>query len=179
MDNEVIRKKKNKRDVLDAVADAALKFEMDFGGCSQAVVGSHKKILGRPGDEVFRASGVFAAGIGLTGKTCGALSGGCIILGSYVGRDYTDWEDMQGLRFESLRLGKRLVEFFENEYETTICRELQKKLVGRFYDLWTEREKFWAIGGHNADKCPSVCANVAKWSAEILFDEGLIKNGHL
>ena len=38
---------------------------------------------------------------------------------------------------------------------------------------WLGKATLIYAGGHD-DKCPAVCANAAKWVAEILFNEGLL-----
>jgi C_GCAxxG_C_C family probable redox protein len=148
-------------------------YERDFGGCSQAVVGAFKKILGGIGDDVFKASTGLAGGVGLTGNTCGALLGGVVVLSTFLGRDYENFADPDGIRFDSFKLAKELVERFESEYGSPKCEHIQTKILGRYYDIWTEREAFLAAGGHE-EKCPSVCANAAKWVYEILTQNNLI-----
>lgn len=155
------------------VEKLAYKYEQDFGGCSQAVVGAFKEALGVVSDGVFKASTGMAGGVGLMGHTCGALLGGVLILSTYLGREFKDFPDPEGQRFESFRLAKKLVERFEAEYGSQKCTDIQTKIMGRPYDIWTERDEFLAAGGHD-DKCPAVCANAAKWVVEILVEEGLL-----
>ena len=115
-----------------------------------------------------------AGGFGLTGNTCGAVSGGIIVLSTYMGRDYQEFADTDGKRFDSFRLAKELVNRFESEYGSAACCKIQEKIIGRFYDIWTERDEFLAAGGHD-DKCPSVCANAARWIVEILNENKLLE----
>lgn len=161
-------------DITREVEKLAYKYEQDYGGCSQAVVGAFKKALGVVSDEVFKASTGMGGGVGLMGHTCGALLGGVVILSIYLGREFKDFPDPEGQRFESFRLAKNLVERFEAEYGSQKCTDIQTKIMGRPYDIWTERDEFLAAGGHD-DKCPSVCANAAKWVVEILAEEGLLE----
>jgi C_GCAxxG_C_C family probable redox protein len=164
---------KKKEDIVKEVGELACKYEQDFGGCSQAVVGAFKEVLGEISDDVFKASTGFAGGIGLTGNTCGAISGGIIVLSTFLGREFNEFPDPEGKRFESFRLAKKLVDRCESEYGSTKCEHVMAKIMGRFYDIWTERDDFLAAGGHD-DKCPVVCENVAKWVAEILIEENLL-----
>jgi C_GCAxxG_C_C family probable redox protein len=159
--------------IMREIQDLAYKYEQDYGGCSQAVVGAFKETLGGISDDTFKASTGLAGGVGLTGNTCGALLGGIIVLSTYLGREYKDFPDPEGKRFDSFKLAKKLVELFEAEYGSAKCEHIMTKIMGRFYDIWTERDAFLAAGGHD-DKCPSVCANAAKWTAEILFEERLL-----
>jgi len=160
-------------EILQEIMDLAYKYEQEYGGCSQAVIGAFKKVMGAISDDVFKASTGLAGGVGLTGNTCGALLGGVMVLSNSEGREYKDFPDPEGKRFDSFKLAKRLVERFEAEYGNPKCQHIQTRIMGRYYDIWTEREEFLAAGGHD-DKCPSVCANAAKWTFEILDEKGLI-----
>ena len=164
---------RKKEDLIEEIEKLAYKYEQDFGGCSQAVVGAFKKTLGGISDDIFNASTGLAGGIGLTGNTCGALTGGVIVLSTFLGREYDNFADPDGIRFESFKLAKKLVERYEAEYGSPKCEKVMTKVMGRYYDIWTERDAFLAAGGHD-DKCPGVCANAARWVAEILVSEGLL-----
>jgi C_GCAxxG_C_C family probable redox protein len=161
-------------ELAEKVEKLAYRYEQIYGGCSQAVVGAFKGALGVVTDEVFKASTGLAGGVGLMGHTCGALLGGVMILSTYLGREYKDFPDPEGQRFESFRLAKKLVERYEAEYGSSKCTDIQTKIMGRPYDIWTERDEFLAAGGHD-DKCPSVCGNAARWVLEILTEEGLLE----
>lgn len=166
--------RKQAEDLRERVAKLAYQYEQEFGGCSQAVVGAFKNVLGSISDDTFKAATGFAGGIGLTGNTCGAVSGGIIVLSTYMGRDYQEFADTDGKRFDSFRLAKELVNRFESEYGSAACCKIQEKIIGRSYDIWTERDEFLAAGGHD-DKCPSVCANAARWIVEILNENELLE----
>ena len=155
------------------LAQRAYRYEQVYGGCSQAVIGAFKKVLGNIGDDVFKAATGLAGGVGLTGNTCGALSGAVLVLGTYLGREYEDFADPAEKRFESFQLAKELMERFEAEYGSGTCKQIQTKIMGRHYDIWTERDAFLAAGGHD-DKCPSVCANATRWAVDILSAKGLL-----
>jgi hypothetical protein len=99
-----------------------------------------------------------------------------MVLGSYRGREYDNFADPDMVRFESFKLGRKLVERFEGKYGSPKCTDIQTKIMGRSYDIWTERDEFLAAGGHE-DKCPAVCADAARWVIEILAEEGLLETG--
>jgi len=150
--------------------------ERNFGGCSQCVVGALKDTLGVVSNDVFKAATGLGGGIGLTGRSCcGALTGGVMVIGTFLGREYDNFADPGRVRFETFKLAKRLVEKFEEEYGSVVCDDIKIKIMGRKYDLCDEKEfqEFLNDGGHD-DKCPSVCGNGAKWTVEILSQEKLI-----
>ena len=166
----------NLSELTNKVQKLAYQYERQYGGCTQCVVGAYKTVLGTISDDVFRAATGLAGGIGLTGGSCGALAGGVLVISTFLGRDYENFADPDRVRWETFRLTAELVEHFKREYGSPICRDIQTKIMGRYFNLWDDKEynEFLAAGGHE-DKCPSVCANAAKWVAEILADEGLLK----
>ena len=104
------------------------------------------------------------------------MAGGVLVISTFLGRNYENFADPDRVRWETFRLAAELVEHFKREYGSPICRDIQTKIMGRYFNLWDDKEynEFLAAGGHE-DKCPSVCANAAKWVAEILAKEGLLK----
>jgi len=165
----------DKKELMIEVERLAYEYEQRYGGCSQCVVGAIKKALGGISDDVFKSATGLAGGVGLTGKTCGALTGGVMVLSIFLGREFDNFADPERIRFETFKLAKELVQRYEAEYGTVVCDEIKKKIMGRTYDLWDEKEyeEFLAAGGHD-DKCPSVCGKAAKWVVEILSEANLI-----
>ena|SRR5665648_20801 len=165
-----------KSEFIMLVERLAIKNEREYGGCSQCVVAAFKESTDRISDDVFKAATGLAGGIGITGKTCcGAITGGIMVLSTYLGREYNNFKDPNKIRFETFKMSKELVNRFEAEYGTVVCDEIKKKIMGRTFNLWDEKEyeEFLAAGGHD-DKCPLVCGNAAKWVAEILVEKELI-----
>ncbi len=115
---------KRKEEIIEEIEKLAYKYEQDFGGCSQAVVGAFKKALERISDDVFKASTGLAGGVGLTGNTCGALLGGVLVLSTFLGREYNNFADPKGIRFETFKLAKKLVERYEAEYGSPKCENV-------------------------------------------------------
>ena len=160
---------------IDKATDLAWKYEQQYGGCAQVVLAALKETLGNIGDDVFLAATGMAGGLGRTGHACGALNGGVMALSCFWGRPYDDFADPGKRRARSLNMSKKLVEKFQKEYDSADCHGIHRKIMGRAYDLsdTAEFEQFIKDGGHD-DKCPSVCANSARWVIEILNEEGLI-----
>jgi len=103
------------------VSDLAFRYETEFHGCSQAVLLAFQEALGLKDDLLFRAAGTLAGGM-YSGLTCGALTGGLLVIGTRVGRRRIE-DGLEGL-LESFEPAQRLVKWFEVEYGTTSCREL-------------------------------------------------------
>ena len=150
----------NERDkLLQEVYDTAYEYEKKYGGCSQAVLGAIKTITGKITDEEYKAATGLAGGIGLS---------------SFLGREYNNMADPEGIKAQTFKLSRRLAEKFEEYYGSGKCSEINKKLFGKSFNLWVreEYEEFDSLGAHD-DKCTSVCGNSARWTMEILLDEGL------
>jgi C_GCAxxG_C_C family probable redox protein len=165
-----------REDILTKAETLAAKYERQYGGCAQCVVGALKEAIGGISDDVFKAATGLAGGIGITGNNaCGSLTGGVMVLSLYLGREYNNFADPTKIRWETFRLAKKLQERFEKEFGSGICKEIQRKIMGRSYNLWDKKDysDFLAAGGHD-DKCPTVCGKAAKWVIEILQEEKLI-----
>ena len=146
-------------------------FERDYGSCAQCVFAAVGEILGNGNEEVFKAIDAFAGGLGRSGNgTCGALSGGVAAISCRYGRG--DFQDpVASDRERCMTLTKRLHDRFLEEYGSILCKDVQKKIMGRSFNLWDpkEREEFLAAGGHK-DKCPDVAGKAAKWTVDLLTE---------
>ena len=167
-----------KDELLDLIESLGTDYERRFGGCSQCVVGAIRDAVGGVDDSVFKAATGLAGGAGLSGATCGALTGSVLVIGSFLGREYDNFPDPERIRFRTFELARRLVEHFEKEYGSTMCAQIQERLMGRSFRLYDEddHKAFIEAGGHD-DKCPVVAGKAARWVAEILLEESLIQEG--
>jgi hypothetical protein len=96
------------------MADEAFRvFELSLQGfgCSQILAIMALEAQGKSDPLMIRAMSGLLNGLGV-GKTCGALAGGCCVLGLYAGRGETEEAEDAQL---PIMLGE-LVEWFEAEY---------------------------------------------------------------
>jgi len=159
----------DKNEILRRVYDRAFEYDQKYGSCPQCVLAAIQDEFGIVHDDVFMASHALAGGVGLsTEGTCGALTGGVMALGCKYGRSRENFA--KGRFLNSHVQAKKLHDRFVQEYGSTICRDVHKKLFGRTFNLWDpkEYEEFQKAGAHK-DICPTVAGNVAKWVAEILI----------
>ncbi|MGC8850251.1 MAG: C-GCAxxG-C-C family protein [Candidatus Bathyarchaeia archaeon] len=147
-------------------------------GCSQSVLLALQEGLGIGDLESFKAATVLSGGVARRGETCGALIGGLMALGLVCGRERMEDTERYSnamviademCREFQLRLERELN--FDEPLESTLCRELQKRIYGRSFDLrdGLEREAFLAHGGHGDSGCPKVCGIAAEVAAEALL----------
>ena len=146
--------------------------EMQFGGCAQCVL--HALIdCGFPiSKDVFRSASGLAAGVGRQGETCGAVTGAILALSALNGREFDRFGETEA-RDKTFRMCYKFVDKFRAEYGSIRCRDIQKGKYGRRYEMYdpAEFQAFLAAGGHDADGCPAIVGNAARWAVEVLEED--------
>lgn len=160
--------------LLDDAENRAYRFEKQYHGCAQCVLGALMQCFPMIEDpSAFKAATGLGGGIGLSIEgSCGGLTGGVLALGLLFGRELDNLPDKEGLRFRSYRMANRLHERFVEEFGSSLCRSIHEKVIGKAYRLNVPEEwdAFLEAGGHS-DKCPSVVGRAARWSAALLIEE--------
>jgi C_GCAxxG_C_C family probable redox protein len=105
--------------------------------------------------DALKAATAFGGGIGRMGSVCGTLTGGAMALSLLYGRSYEamrkGYQGDEEKWVERLRiLTKKLGDKFNQEYNSFLCNDIEKKIFGRSFDKWdpADREKKEAMGGH-------------------------------
>lgn len=80
--------------------------------CSQILILQGLEFQGKTNPDLVRAMQGLAGGIGFTGETCGALTGGACLLGLYAGKGAPDEDE----NFELMLMLGELVEWFKQTY---------------------------------------------------------------
>ena len=162
----------NSRDkILDKVYHLAFNYEAERGSCPQCVLAAIYETLDLGHPATIQAADAMAGGTALSTKgTCGALVGGLLAIGSVVGRTYKDFSKGKRKR-RVFQYSKKLYDKFIEEYGSPVCKDVQRKIYGRSFNLLDPRDytEFEKAGAH-VDKCPAVSGNAAKWAAEIILD---------
>jgi C_GCAxxG_C_C family probable redox protein len=164
---------KAKEVILNEAESKGYEFEKKYHGCAQCVLGTLMDIFDMKEPEAFKAATGLAGGVGLSVQgTCGGLAGGVMAISLLYGRELDNLEDPEGLRFISYSLANKLHERFVQEYGSSVCKEIHKKILGKTYHLNNPEEwkEFLDAGGHT-DKCPSVVGKAARWAAEIILEQ--------
>jgi len=162
----------NRKELIEKAYKLGFEYEKSSHYCAQCVVATLQNILQIKDESLFRASYPLSGGLGSTTQgTCGALSGGAMVLGYLYGRERHEFERGISNKKAAL-LSKRLYERFVQEYGSCICRNIQTRLFGRSFDFWNEDDKklFEEAGGHK-DKCPAVVGKACVWTLEIILSE--------
>ncbi len=171
-----MKKSKKKEGAVKKADELGKEYEKTYRGCGQCVIAALQDALEIRNDDIFKAATGLAGGIGLTGDSgCGAYTGAVLLLGSVVGRERNDFSDKGGVRFKTHQLVRKFREKFIQEYGSVVCRDIQNKILGRYYYLADpqEYEKFHNAGAHDIH-CPEVVGKAAKWMAAIIVEENLL-----
>jgi C_GCAxxG_C_C family probable redox protein len=169
-------KKRNAAEVANRAYTLGREYEKTYRGCSQCVIAALQDALDNRNDDLFKAATGLAGGTGLAGDNgCGAYTGAVLVLGSFLGRERNNFADPEGIRLKTLQLARKFRERFIQEYGSVICRDIQNKILGRYYYLADpqEYEKFHNAGAHDIH-CPEVVGKAARWMTELLWEEDLI-----
>ena len=154
--------------VLDRVAKAAYDNNRAYEGCARCVLHAlqthlHLMEEGEAFGSVMKASTALSAGVARKGETCGALLGALMAVGLVRGTERLD--DFDGY-VDTMGAASRVFDRFKGEYGTVKCSEIQEKLFGRSIDFFKAEEAEWWYEHDGLDKCPGVCAVVARITAE-------------
>lgn len=162
---------KTREEQLKTAFEKGKEYEMKGGGCPQCTLLGIFDALGIENDDVYKAATGLADGVGLTGDGhCGALSGGAMAISLVFGRDRKDSADMTKLVKANI-LAKKLRDRFVEKYGTVRCADIQKTMVGRFYNLYDPDEMKASMEAGMLDKCSTLVGEVARMTVEIILDE--------
>ena len=153
--------------------ELAFEYEKEYHGCSQSTVAAVSDALEVSNDFIFKAASGLAGGMGSLGTgPCGGYTGGAMMVSSFFGRVRERFDDDVENRRCSYRLVRELHERFVDTYGSSVCREVQRSIFGRPYNLLDpdQRAEFEMAGGHT-DKCPAVVGNAAAWACKLILQE--------
>ncbi len=156
--------------LVDQAYEGAFGYESTYGVCPQCVLAAVDDVLELGAEDVFKAAHGLAGGGALSGQgTCGALIGALLAVGVRHGRERSDFANDDYMH--AFALNKRVYDGFVQEFGSPICAEIQRKIMGRSYDLWNPKEfkAFLADGGHD-DKCPHVAGTAARLAVRVLLE---------
>jgi len=152
------------------------RYEKQYRGCAQCLLGALCELTGKRENMVFQASTAFSGGMAISGDgSCGGYSGGILFMGTYVGRRLDKIDGDKDAQYKAYDMAMKLRDRFIETYGSVVCKDIHNKIFGRSYILQTKevRDEFEEAGAH-LDKCTTVIGMSAMWVAEILMDENYI-----
>lgn len=139
-------------------AETAEKRFIEGFSCSQSVFSAFAEAEGIELETALRIASSFGAGMAKMGDTCGALTGGMMVLGLKFGRTVADDTETKEKNY---RLVHEFVERFNKQFDSCTCRDL----LG--FDPGTpEASQRFA----NEPELEKRCAGFVREAAEILED---------
>ena len=160
--------------IVEKVKKAAHEYDR-YSGCSQSVLLSLQEEFHIGDEQSFMSATVLPGGIARNGETCGAIIGALMALNLLIGRKkIEDTERYREAMGPSVELINRFSEELKNQLgfkeplKSTLCREIQEKLYGRFFNMLDEKDyqAFIEAGGHSDGGCLEVCGIAAQVAAE-------------
>jgi C_GCAxxG_C_C family probable redox protein len=123
--------------------------------CSQILLIMGMELQGKDNPDLLAAMNGLAGGIGFTGETCGALTGGACLLGLYAGKGTPDQDEDPRLLF----MAEDLVRWFKGEYGA------------RYGGI--RCEQILAEGGKDmGSRCPAIVLGTYQKVKELLVENG-------
>lgn len=109
-------------------------------------------------------------GVAERGETCGAVIGPLMAFGLIYGRSQYQMENWEKYQ-ESLVPAGKLCDRFEEEFGSTMCRDVQKVKFGKCYRLTDpdELRQFQEAGA--TDHCSDVVRKAVRMAAELILED--------
>ncbi len=167
--NKISENQKMPRDLVMKLLDQKVNSYMQISyNCAQSSFLALKEQFGLKGDDVLKALTPLT-GIAERGETCGAVVGPLMVFGLIYGRDKNKLNNWDIYR-ESLIPSGKFCKFFEKEYGSTMCHDIQNKKYGRSFIL-TNPEELKAFQAADATtKCSAVVRKAVQIAANIILD---------
>jgi hypothetical protein len=172
MDLKTTTVETTKQELMDRARELGFMYEHESAYCPQATIAALMDVFHVRDDTLFKSVFGFHGGGGDSHDgACGSLCAGTAMISYFFGRTRTEF-DLRMHNCETTGIVKRLHELFCEEYGGIRCRDVQKKMFGREFDVWKEEDlkTFLEMGGHDT-KCPEVVGKGAAWAAGLIWDE--------
>ena len=128
--------------------------------CSQILLFMGLEAQGKSNPDLIRAMAGLAGGLGFTGDTCGALTGGACLLGLYAGRGTPEEQEDEKLNL----MVSELVDWFSEEF-------------GKLHGGIRCETILGDDPGSRATKCPKLVFGTYEKAKELLVEFGFDLTG--
>lgn len=169
-------KEEQKEKILEMVEKKAVEAQLRDDTCARSTLHGLQSYFSFIPAEMVAASWCFSGGVAASSGSCGALCSGLLAIGAKYLPTMAEVESGSAEAQRKFEYGRdKLFAFrnaFINEFGTTLCPEVQKKVFGRSYNLLDENElnEFLTLPGHE-EKCAAVVAKAARLAAEIILED--------
>jgi C_GCAxxG_C_C family probable redox protein len=156
----------HRQELLDRVQRRAEEYCYLTRNCARGTATALFEEFGLGNIETIKALAAFP-GIGMTGGTCGGVSGGLLALGLFFAN-----EDLTNYLDPSPHLAARnFTQRFQEVFGSLVCADVQKLIFGKYHDPLSSLENLRAFNeDHAREKCPLAPGLGARIAAEIILD---------
>jgi len=146
-----------------------------YPGCALCTLAAIQDTLNIRDDTVFKAASGMSGGGGGTGVgNCGSYTGCSLVIGQLCGCKRSNPQSRYCYK-KSNGMVEKITEVFNREYGSVICRDIQVKVFGRYFDFKNTEEVAQFRKAGASEKCGTVVAKGAQCAVELILDEGLAK----
>lgn len=141
--------------------------EIEYFGCSQAVLGALQRNLAIGNGEAFKAASALLGGVAMSREVCGALTGGVMAIGLVYGRASLENGNIGPENHEFLEArvrGSKLCDRFREEFGSLRCGDVMVSAGRKDFPGFNTVEAF-----EDHAKCENVTGPAARFAAEIIF----------
>ncbi len=171
----------SRRELLDKAYELGASYEGVNRSCSQCTVAALHELLGFDDVLVRAATSSCGGQAGRKEGTCGAVIGGTMVSDYFFGRPGDKLSPVDsgkadiGALERAIAVAALLSDRFEREYGTILCPRIREKLRGRTCSPEESALLEEAGAASDPSKCMKVVGNSARWTMEILLDEGAVE----
>ena len=168
---------KKEKEMIEKAYKQGFEGERNYRGCAQCAIAGIQDALNIKNDLVYKAGSGLAGGAGeCIDGLCGGYSGGIMMMSTFFGRTRDEEATTKGRedKYVSFGMATELHDIFIKKFGSVICKDIQKKIFGRSFNLRDDEEKelFREAGAHeDDDKCCAVVGDGASWATEIILKE--------
>ncbi len=145
------------------ISDKAVENMKDGCSCSEAMLTAFGPRYGLDFETARMMAGAFGGGIGLTGQTCGAVTGSLMAIGLKCGPDRSEDNDARKKAYE---LAQKFMEEFKTRVGSTKCADILAEIGFKIPDEWQKAMESGKLKKH----CPQVVRTAAEILDELLAD---------
>ena len=149
--------------------EKAYNYENQYHCCSQATLLALQEVLGLEDELALKAASSLCGGVALSGKTCGALTGGVMAIGMKHGRG--DLKEGFASVLKAMLPANKLVRWFESEFGSTVCRDISGLEVTEEVlkmMMANPEAALKSLDPKMVEKCSQICRRTAEKVIEIL-----------
>lgn len=160
---------KEKEQLVKKIEQTACDNERIYYGCSRSVLNALQLHLNIGDGSVIKASVGLAGGVARNGNVCGALTGGIMAIGLIYGEGKLDFPTSSPYYTKLMEYGGKLYDRFEKEFNGVTCRDVQKTIHGKSWNLRNPEELQQFVMPEIHDRCSEVTRKAARLAAEVIL----------